>query len=188
MRTTCFDKKDREHFVERFLNGDSTVEEEHAFAQFFREADVAELTDEEKKVAALLTYAPEALPQSPDMRAAAEFDRIFPEKTEKKGHKGFPLMHAVAATLVAAVAMCTFLTLKPADGPSEKDGDAWSLTALCESIADIFPNAASINIERSADTLLVTIRNDDGSNFTFSMDRESLQDKGRLKLKAVTKN
>lgn len=188
MKTTCFDKKNREDFVERFLSGESSVEEERAFAEFFRRADVAELSDEEKKVAALLMYVPEALPQSLDMAATAEFDRLFPEKTEETGCKGFPMMRAVAAALVAAVAAGTFLMLKPADGPSEKDGDAWSLTALCESIADIFPNAASINIERSADTLLVTIRNDDGSNFTFSMDRESLQDKGSLKLKAVTKN
>lgn len=183
MKTMCNDKEYRERLVERYLKAETTVEEERVLAQFYREAAPESLSDEERQVARLLQFAPEVQDEELDMDDVAEFDRLFPaEKKQLWRRRWLPAMGAAAAVLLVAA----WALLKPATSP-ENEFDIMSFTALCESVTEIFPDASSINIERSGDSLLVTVRHENGNALTFFMEKESLRNDGVFSLKAVTR-
>lgn len=109
----------RKELIQRYLNAETSVEEEIMLAESFRQTPPQ--NEEEEKIEAMLLCLKDsaASDSSEDDRIAEEeFDRIVSKSGRRKG-----LVWAVSSAMAAAAVILLFLLLKPAAPQSEDNTD-----------------------------------------------------------------
>lgn len=109
----------RKELIQRYLNAETSVEEEIMLAESFRQTPPQ--NEEEEKIKAMLLCLKDsaASDSSEDDRIAEEeFDRIVSKSGRRKG-----LVWAVSSAMAAAAVILLFLLLKPATPQSEDNTD-----------------------------------------------------------------
>lgn len=109
----------RKELIQRYLNAETSVEEEIMLAESFRQTPPQ--NEEEEKIEAMLLCLKDsaASDSSEDDRIAEEeFDRIVSKAGRRKG-----LVWAVSSAMAAAAVILLFLLLKPAAPQSEDNTD-----------------------------------------------------------------
>lgn len=109
----------RKELIQRYLNAETSVEEEIMLAESFRQTPPQ--NEEEEKIEAMLLCLKDsaASDSSEDDRIAEEeFDRIVSKSGRRKG-----LVWAVSSAMAAAAVILLLLLLKPATPQSEDNTD-----------------------------------------------------------------
>lgn len=109
----------RKELIQRYLNAETSVEEEIMLAESFRQTPPQ--NEEEEKIEAMLLCLKDsaASDSSEDDRIAEEeFDRIVSKSGRRKG-----LVWAVSSVMAAAAVILLFLLLKPASPQPEDNTD-----------------------------------------------------------------
>ena len=109
----------RKELIQRYLNAETSVEEEIMLAESFRQTPPQ--NEEEEKIEAMLLCMKDsaASDSSEDDRIAEEeFDRIVSKSGRRKG-----LVWAVSSSMAAAAVILLFLLLKPASPQPEDNTD-----------------------------------------------------------------
>ena len=109
----------RKELIQRYLNTETSVEEEIMLAESFRQTPPQ--NEEEEKIEAMLLCLKDsaASDSSEDDRIAEEeFDRIVSKSGRRKG-----LVWAVSSAMAAAAVILLFLLLKPASPQPEDNTD-----------------------------------------------------------------
>ncbi|MBP5693508.1 MAG: hypothetical protein J6W86_07355 [Bacteroidales bacterium] len=109
----------RKELIQRYLNAETSVEEEIMLAESFRQTPPQ--NEEEEKIEAMLLCLKDsaASDSSEDDRIAEEeFDRIVSKSGRRKG-----LVWAVSSAMAAAAVILLFLLLKPASPQPEDNTD-----------------------------------------------------------------
>lgn len=112
------DRQIRRQLVDRYLDGESSLEEEQMLADYYRTASV--IDDDERGVATMVLSLADkdaTLCEAPSMDKAAEFDRLLSEAEVRsvvvpmKSRKIFKISSVVA--IAAAAAVLAFIFLHP---------------------------------------------------------------------------
>ena len=109
----------RKELIQRYLNAETSVEEEIMLAESFRQTPPQ--NEEEEKIEAMLLCLKDsaASDSSEDDRIAEEeFDRIVSKSGRRKG-----LVWAVSSAMATAAVILLFLLLKPASPQPEDNTD-----------------------------------------------------------------
>lgn len=109
----------RKELIQRYLNAETSVEEEIMLAESFRQTPPQ--NEEEEKIEAMLLCLKDsaASDSSEDDRIAEEeFDRIVSKSGRRKG-----IIWAVSSAMAAAAVILLFLLLKPAAPQPEDNTD-----------------------------------------------------------------
>lgn len=109
MMNNLNDKKYRLNMVERYLQADTSTEEEKALADFYSRNNLLDLTDEEKAVMQLLQYHHEETTYI-DMFAIEEFDRLMAEEPISTIRTA---LWKLTAIMALAAAMAGIIILQP---------------------------------------------------------------------------
>ena len=109
----------RKELIKRYLDAETSVEEELLLAESFRQTPPQD-EEEEKIEAMLLCLKDSAAPDSPedDRIAEEEFDRIVSKSGRRKG-----FIWAISSAMAAAAVILLFLLLKPASPQPEDNTD-----------------------------------------------------------------
>ncbi|MDO4163586.1 MAG: hypothetical protein Q4D56_04260 [Bacteroides sp.] len=194
--TDINDKEQRRLIIERYMNGDTTPEEERQLLMFYQDNDAQSFPDEEDVRRLVLATSsmsavalendgngmPDANAMSsgdwiPDDDAVAEFDRILEAasvESERQISKR-KLIRIAIASVASAAAVLAFLFLpsrQTADETPSTMSSSTEVTAM--NIADIyelaetaFGNSESITVENTDGQTIVTVTNSDGSKASY---------------------
>ncbi|MBP5517262.1 MAG: hypothetical protein J6X91_01165 [Bacteroidales bacterium] len=109
----------RKELIKRYLDAETSLEEELLLAESFRQTPPQD-EEEEKIEAMLLCMKDSAAPDSSEEEQIAEeeFDRIVSQSGRRKG-----IIWAVSSAMAAAAVILLFLLLKPASPQPEDNTD-----------------------------------------------------------------
>ena len=183
------DKEYRKALIERYLNADTTPEEERCLRAYY--AEVAAVDDDEKAVARLMNIsAPSA--EAYSQTKVDEYDQLFggDEVAEFKLHKSESrqgkkrgiIFKSISAFVACAAAVAMFLILR-SKAPSTDFTPleiAQSISALAELNSE---DVESVAAKPIGGGVIVTVVLKDGKNCDFRMTRDG--ETGEIQLLAM---
>ena len=157
--TDLNDKAKRLELVRRYLDADTTVEEEHQLLDYYtREADELEQGEEAIKLVLTSTAHP-TKEMSLSAAKEAEFDQLMKaEPIGKKPHSLLPpLKMLLPASLVAAAVLVFMLSVHKANDEQQKPTLAQSMEKPTHNHQDI---ADKTQLEKTDETFIATLEKD----------------------------
>ena len=183
------DKEYRKALIERYLNADTTPEEERCLRAYYAEA--AEVDDDEKAVARLMNISAPS-EEAYSQTKADEYDRLFGsdeaaefklhESDSKQAKKRGIIFKSISAFAACAAAIAMFLIIRPKATSTDFTPleIAQSISALAELNSE---DVESVAAKPTGGGVIVTVVLKDGNSCDFRMTRDG--ETGEIQLLAM---
>ena len=153
------DKKYRLSLIERYLNADTSVEEEALLAEYYR----AHKAEAEEKAAAILILMSNSEEASKGCDSSEEFDRIIAAESRRRSR--IWTWSASVASIAAAVAL--LFILKPT-APSDPQTPILDIIQSMSAMEE-FGHVKNVESEQIGDMIFLTLTLDNGQESSYIM-------------------